>query len=61
MEADSAIYHTEHQGQKWYVLFHGNYETLEQAKAATRQLPADLAAYKPWIRQIPETGGLFPL
>ncbi len=61
IEADSAIYHTEHQGQKWYVLFYGNYETLEQAKAATRQLPADLAAYKPWIRQIPETGGLFPL
>ncbi|MBL3591576.1 MAG: SPOR domain-containing protein [gamma proteobacterium endosymbiont of Lamellibrachia anaximandri] len=61
IEADSAIYHTEHQGQKWYVLFYGNYETLEQAKAATRQLPADLAAYKPWIRRIPETGGLFPL
>ncbi len=61
IEADSAIYHTEHQGQKWYVLFYGNYETLEQAKTATRQLPADLAAYKPWIRQIPETGGLFPL
>ncbi|QYZ64649.1 MAG: hypothetical protein OI74_13830 [Gammaproteobacteria bacterium (ex Lamellibrachia satsuma)] len=60
IEADSAIYHTEHQGQKWYVLFYGNYETLEQAKAATRQLPADLAAYKPWIRRIPETGGLFP-
>ena len=61
IEADSAIYHTEHQGQKWYVLFYGNYETLEQAKAATKQLPADLAAYKPWIRQIPETGGLLPL
>ncbi|MBA1444502.1 MAG: SPOR domain-containing protein [Chromatiales bacterium] len=61
IEADSAIYHTEHQGQKWYVLFYGNYETLEQAKAATRQLPADLAAYKPWIRRIPEAGGLFPL
>ncbi len=61
IEADSAIYHTQRQGQKWYVLFYGTYESITEARNAAKSLPRALADQKPWVRKIPKTGGLFPL
>jgi len=58
---NSTVYHTEHQGQKWYVLFYGRYPTIEQALAAQRALPTDLAAHRPWVRRIPGDGDFYPL
>jgi septal ring-binding cell division protein DamX len=59
--SDSAVYHTEFQGRKWYVVFHGIYDTIEQAVAAASQLPPELAAEQPWVRRIPRSGDLFQL
>lgn len=59
--ADSAVYHTQYQGRKWYVVFHGIYQTIGQAVAAASQLPPDLVAQRPWVRRIPKTGDLFQL
>ena len=56
---DSAVYHTEFQGRKWYVVFHGIYDTIEQAVAAASDLPPELAAQNPWVRRIPQSGDLF--
>jgi septal ring-binding cell division protein DamX len=57
----SAIHQAQYRGRKWFVLFHGIYETVGQAVAAARQLPAGLAAQRPWVRRIPPTGSLSPL
>ena len=59
--SDSAVYHTEFQGRKWYVVLHGVYDSIAQAVAATSQLPPELAAQNPWVRRIPKTGDLFQL
>ncbi|MGB5570026.1 MAG: SPOR domain-containing protein [Sedimenticolaceae bacterium] len=55
----SAVYHTEFQGRKWYVVFHGIYDTIEQAVEAASHLPPELAAQNPWVRRIPRSGDLF--
>lgn len=61
IESDSAIYITEYRGQKWHVLFYGVFDSAAQATSAARKLPKALTDHKPWVRQIPETGDLFPL
>ncbi len=59
--SDSAVYHTEYRGRKWYVVFHGIYDTIEQAVTAASHLPPELAAQQPWVRRIPRSGDLFQL
>jgi septal ring-binding cell division protein DamX len=59
--SDSAVYHTKFQGRKWYVVFHGIYDTIAQAVAAASHLPPELAAQRPWVRRIPRSGDLFQL
>jgi septal ring-binding cell division protein DamX len=59
--ADSAVYQTEFQGRAWHVVFHGIYETVDQALAAAKQLSPGLASHKPWVRRIPSTGKILPL
>jgi cell division protein FtsN/uncharacterized coiled-coil protein SlyX len=57
----SAVYRTQHQGRTWYVLFYGTFKRVHQAVAATRRLPASVAAQKPWVRRLPRSGTLEPL
>ncbi len=60
IEGDNAIHYSERGGRPWLVLLHGIYQTLGQALAAARSLPADLAAQRPWARRIPTAGRLVP-
>jgi septal ring-binding cell division protein DamX len=61
IEEETAIHRSESDGRYWYVLFHGIYETIDQAQAAVAQLPAGLAVHGPWVRRIPERGDVLPL
>lgn len=44
------IVSTTFEGQPWYVLTHGRYETAETARSDIGQLPQDLRRYEPWPR-----------
>ena len=59
LENDTVIHQTWFQGKKWYVVLHGIFDTVKQAKAAVGELPPGLAAEKPWVRGIPPAGELF--
>jgi septal ring-binding cell division protein DamX len=59
LENDTVIHQTWFQGKKWYVVLHGIFDTVNQAKAAIGELPPGLAAEKPWVRGIPPAGELF--
>jgi septal ring-binding cell division protein DamX len=61
LENDTVVYQTWFQGKKWYVVLHGIFDTVKQAKAAVGQLPPGLVAEKPWVRAIPPAGELFRL
>ncbi len=58
LDAELAVHRAERDGQPWYVLLYGIYDTSGQAAAAKRQLPARLAAQRPWVRRIPASGDL---
>ncbi|MFS1539449.1 MAG: SPOR domain-containing protein [Candidatus Phlomobacter fragariae] len=45
------IYKTIRNGQAWYVLIHGNYRTVSEAKNAILILPASIQEKKPWVRK----------
>ncbi|MBI3562443.1 MAG: SEL1-like repeat protein [Gammaproteobacteria bacterium] len=40
------------QGQVWYTLVYGNFDTVAEANLAVAQLPADLKKWSPWIRNV---------
>jgi chromosome segregation ATPase len=61
LDAETAVHHTRYQGRPWLVLLYGIYDSQRQAMAAARRLPPDLAALRPWVRQIPSQGRLEPL
>ncbi len=46
------VYKTVRNGQTWYVLIHGNYRSVNDAKSAIATLPADVQAKKPWVRNM---------
>ena len=46
------VYKTVRKGQTWYVLIHGNYRSVNDAKSAIATLPADVQAKKPWVRNM---------
>lgn len=46
------VYKTIRNGQTWYVLIHGNYRSVNEAKSAIATLPADIQAKKPWVRNM---------
>ncbi|MCW2256929.1 DamX protein [Providencia alcalifaciens] len=46
------VYKTVRNGQTWYVLIHGNYRSVNDAKSAISALPADIQAKKPWVRNM---------
>ena len=59
LERDTVIHQTWFQGRKWYVVLHGIFDTVNQAKTAAAQLPPGLVAQKPWVRGIPPVDQLF--
>ncbi|EKT60822.1 SPOR domain-containing protein [Providencia sneebia] len=46
------VYKTIRNGQTWYVLIHGNYRSVNEAKSAIATLPAEIQAKKPWVRNM---------
>ncbi|MBS0848206.1 SPOR domain-containing protein [Citrobacter sp. JGM124] len=46
------VYETQRHGQRWFVLVHGEYATMSQAKRALQQLPASFKKDSPWARSI---------
>ncbi|MGP1958499.1 MAG: SPOR domain-containing protein [Arsenophonus sp. NC-CH8-MAG3] len=45
------IYKSIRNGQPWYVLIHGNYRSVSEAKNATLTLPPSVQKKKPWVRK----------
>ncbi|MGP1928896.1 MAG: SPOR domain-containing protein [Arsenophonus sp. NC-WZS1-MAG3] len=45
------IYKSIRNGQPWYVLIHGNYRSVSEAKNATLNLPVSVQKKKPWVRK----------
>ncbi|MGP1956239.1 MAG: SPOR domain-containing protein [Arsenophonus sp. NC-PE1-MAG3] len=45
------IYKSIRNGQPWYVLIHGNYRSINEAKNATLTLPDSIQKKKPWVRK----------
>lgn len=50
--ANYQVYKTIRNGQTWYVLIHGNYSSVNEAKNAIATLPAAVQAKKPWVRNM---------
>ncbi|OWO79616.1 hypothetical protein B5C26_20845 [Photorhabdus luminescens] len=44
------VYETKRNGKIWFVLIHGNYRSVSEAKQAVSSLPAEIQAKKPWVR-----------
>jgi DamX protein len=40
----------ERQGQPWFMVFYGEFPTLEAANEAASDLPQELVSRSPWIR-----------
>ncbi|KPD03739.1 inner membrane bile resistance protein [Moellerella wisconsensis ATCC 35017] len=49
---DYTVYKTVRNGQTWYVLIHGNYRSVNEAKNAIATLPSAVQAKKPWVRNM---------
>ncbi|KTC85659.1 MULTISPECIES: AAA family ATPase [Legionella] len=52
MAANTKIRLTKRDGLDWYVLTIGEFGQMDQAQAAIRGLPAELAKFNPWIRPV---------
>ena len=50
--ANYKVYKTIRNGQTWYVLIHGNYSSVSEAKNAIATLPTAIQAKKPWVRNM---------
>ncbi|AOM41839.1 SPOR domain-containing protein [Xenorhabdus hominickii] len=46
------VYQTKRDGKTWFILIHGNYNSISDAKNAISSLPADVQAKKPWVRKL---------
>lgn len=46
------VYQTTRNGQPWYVLVSGSYNTSADAKRAVASLPAEVRAQKPWVKPV---------
>ncbi|WP_118987353.1 SPOR domain-containing protein [Photorhabdus sp. CRCIA-P01] len=44
------VYETKRNGKVWFVLIHGDYRSISEAKGAISSLPVDIQAKKPWVR-----------
>lgn len=48
----AGYYRSRRAGEDWYALVFGAYPTVQDAKDAIDQLPADLKKWSPWVRNI---------
>ncbi|MBC8953379.1 SPOR domain-containing protein [Xenorhabdus sp. PB62.4] len=46
------VYETKRDGKAWFILIHGNYGSVSDAKIAISSLPAEVQAKKPWVRKL---------
>jgi len=46
------VYQTTRNGQPWYVLISGSYNTSAEAKRAVATLPAEVRAQNPWVKPV---------
>jgi septal ring-binding cell division protein DamX len=45
------VFEEERNGQPWYSLFYGRYNSLEEALDAMEKLPKEMSVFSPWIRK----------
>ncbi|SFN73864.1 SPOR domain-containing protein [Xenorhabdus japonica] len=46
------VYETKRDGKTWFILIHGNYSSVSDAKRAISSLPAEIQVKKPWVRKL---------
>ncbi|AYA41630.1 SPOR domain-containing protein [Xenorhabdus nematophila] len=46
------VYETKRDHKTWFILIHGNYSSVYDAKSAISSLPAEVQAKKPWVRKL---------
>ncbi|PHM62480.1 SPOR domain-containing protein [Xenorhabdus ishibashii] len=46
------VYETKRDGKAWFILIHGNYRSVSDAKRDISSLPAEVQAKKPWVRKL---------
>lgn len=46
----ASYYHTQLNGNDWYVIIYGQFKSPADAKAAISNLPEDVQSLKPWVR-----------
>ncbi|QDQ39121.1 AAA family ATPase [Legionella geestiana] len=52
LEKSATIHETRHHGKPWYILTLGNFQSSEAAQLALSQLPKQVVANRPWVRQL---------
>ncbi|MDC9590279.1 SPOR domain-containing protein [Xenorhabdus sp. XENO-10] len=50
--ANYKVYETKRDGKTWFILIHGNYSSVSDAKKAISSLPAEIQVKKPWVRKL---------
>lgn len=48
----AGYYKSRRQGELWYALVYGSYESVSDANEAIAELPKDLRKWSPWVRRI---------
>ena len=56
LPGERSYFRTLYEGQDWYTLFHGIYDTQQQATETLAALPTSVKRYRPWVRRIPSEG-----
>ncbi|MBI6547812.1 SPOR domain-containing protein [Xenorhabdus lircayensis] len=46
------VYETKRDSKTWFILIHGNYSSVSDAKSAISSLPVEVQAKKPWVRKL---------
>ena len=52
LEGKAGYFRSKRQGQLWYTLVYGEFETVAEANMAVEKLPIDLKKWSPWIRNV---------
>jgi len=52
LEGKAGYFRSKRQGQMWYTLVYGDFNSVAEANVAIQQLPVDLKKWAPWIRNV---------
>jgi len=52
LKGQAGYYSSIRQGERWYALVYGSYNSVQAAKSAIGDLPQDLRKWSPWVRNI---------